>query len=302
MSDLHVEHETGRGPIRQSPEWLALAEIRGSTPGHPPAGPDLRAAKAADVKLVILAGDISVGAKATMAYARQVSEYLDGASIVLVPGNHEYYHGSIDAVDRELRDLSGLMPGSDVWALQRERLDVELAPGRPAIILGTTLWTDYAAFAKGAKHPDRAIERALIAAVGGLTDHAPGMIDIRGNRFHPAHARQMHDVSRQWLEREIARTRADNPGVPVIVVTHHPPVREASPAKFAGDPLTPAFVSDMRAEIEVWQPDLWVCGHTHHSFSLQIGRTTVMASQRGYVGSKEEGADSYVPAIVELQP
>lgn len=293
-SDIHVEFEANRGPDRPSAAWYALRDMRRTTPGHPPVGPDLTQAKAAGVKLVLMAGDVGVGARQVMAYSRAVSEYLDGAAVVVVPGNHEAYGHDLERVIAEMRDLSGLMPGSEIWALENERLDIEVA-GQPIIVLGCTLWTDYALY--GADK----VDASIIEAVGSLNDHV--RIRLRGNEFHPFHALQLHTVSRKWLARELARARRETPDVPVLVVTHHAPTPEAIPPQYRGGLLSAAFASDLVDEIaggELQGAALWVCGHTHHCFQQQVGRTLVMASQRGYVGH-ETGADNYLPAIIDLE-
>lgn len=297
MSDLHTEFEAGRGPSRPTAAWYALRDLRRATPGHPDVGPDLTQAKAAGVKLAILAGDIGIGT-AGMAYAREVSRFL-GCPVAYVPGNHEYYRGhDIPTLDAKLHDLAGLMPDSEVYFLQNDRWDFK-SGGQHVVVLGTTMWTDYGLYARSAMHPDRAIARGIMAAAGGLSDHAPGMISICGNHFHPQHARQLNDMSRRWLEREITRARAEQPEAQIIVVTHHAPVRDAVPERFQGSDLSAAFANDMQAEIEAWGPDLWVYGHTHSDLDMMIGRTRVLSSQRGYIGS-ETGTDSYRPAIIEL--
>lgn len=86
---------------------------------------------------------------------------------------------------------------------------------------------------------------------------------------------------------------------PVVYVTHHAPLLEANPPEYRGGELAPAFVSDMRAEIEAWKPDLWVFGHTHHDVDLVVGKTRVVSQQRGYVGA-EPGATAFRPKLVDL--
>jgi hypothetical protein len=42
------------------------------------------------------------------------------------------------------------------------------------------------------------------------------------------------------------------------------------------------FVSDLTEKIRVWQPDLWLHGHTHDSFDYRVGRTRIVCNARGY--------------------
>jgi hypothetical protein len=82
-------------------------------------------------------------------------------------------------------------------------------------------------------------------------------------------------------------------------MTHHAPIPDANPPVYRGGDLAPAFVSDMRAEIQTWAPDLWAWGHTHYSMEDRIGRTQLVSAQRGYLGM-EPGAESFVPVVITV--
>ena len=57
-------------------------------------------------------------------------------------------------------------------------------------------------------------------------------------------------------------------------------------ASFAGDSMTPAFLSNL--DDVVLQADLWIHGHTHHCVDYRIGKARVVSNQRGYP-SEEPG-------------
>ena len=67
-----------------------------------------------------------------------------------------------------------------------------------------------------------------------------------------------------------------------MVVTHHAPHPGSIAARYARDPATPAFVSDLEATILRGRPALWVHGHVHHGCDYRVGTTRVLANPKGY--------------------
>lgn len=277
-SDLHIELDAGLTHHRQQQGGDA----------HPPFGPDLKHAVGAD--LLILAGDISHHPGDSIRYAEAAGRYC-GCPAVVVPGNHDYYGLDMTGALADLRQAAAETGGA-VALLDTDRVDFTFG-GRRVAVLGATLWTDYCL--NGAS--DAAIADAMRVAGSSLKDHS--QIYIRGNqRFTPEHAREQHQAARAWFARELPKAR--NEADVVVSVSHHAVIgQEACAVEFRGGVLDPAFASDLRAEIAQWQPDLWISGHTHHSFDICIGRSRFVSAQRGYVGV-EPGAEDFVPLVVEL--
>jgi hypothetical protein len=87
-----------------------------------------------DADIVVLAGDIHVGVHG-IEWARRRFPL---TPVVYVPGNHEYYGGSLQAVREELY-------------ARGKCLGVDVLDGRKSVIggvrfLGATLWTDFALY------------------------------------------------------------------------------------------------------------------------------------------------------------
>jgi predicted phosphodiesterase len=293
MSDLHNEFDRGAGPSRPTAAWFDLRKIRSSIQGHPDVGPLLDQLRGEGIDLVVMAGDIDLDCHG-ITYADRVSLFI-GAQVVYVMGNHEAYQGrDLDLLLPELHHAAAATCGR-VTFLENEAAVFDFR-GERLHVLGCTLWTDYAIYAGGDR--DQAVTAAMRDAGRGLNDHR--LISLGGIRFSPEMARQLHNVSRQWLGREVARIRAaEGDEAKVLIVTHHAPVAEASPPQYRGGSLTPAFASDLTAEIAEWQPTAWIWGHTHHSMSTQIGKTRLLSSQRGYV-CVEAGTEDYVPLVTEI--
>lgn len=305
-SDLHIEHEPewrhqlyevlGRRDDSRIASWASRFRERMHTT-HPEFGPDLSGLGAVD--LYVMAGDIDIGTRA-VEHAAEAAAYL-GCPEVMVPGNHEFYDLEMVSTLADMRAMAASI-GGRVHVLDRDRLDLVI-DSRKVAVLGATLWTDYALLGV-----DRQ-QDAMRLADERLNDHqlirfAPdgfrwqtALERQQGRHFRPADALALHRQSRAWLAEETARARAE--ADVVIVVTHHGPFAEASAPQYRDDPLSGAFVSDLGAEIEAWQPDLWICGHTHFSFERQIGSTRIISAQRGYLGAEPEAAD-FAPTVVEV--
>jgi Icc-related predicted phosphoesterase len=90
----------------------------------------------------------------------------------------------------------------------------------------------------------------------------------------------MHEHSVAWLTEQIARPRDER----IVVVTHHAPSIGSIPKRFAKDPVSASFSSDLDYLIKASGAPLWVHGHTHDSFDYRIGKTRIIANPRGYYG------------------
>jgi len=69
---------------------------------------------------------------------------------------------------------------------------------------------------------------------------------------------------------------------PTVVITHHAPSPRSIAGKFRGNPLNPAFASNLEPIIVAHQPVLWIHGHMHDSFDYRISKTRVVCNPRGY--------------------
>lgn len=219
----------------------------------------------ADADLVVAAGDIREGIVQAFMYLRD--HIAAPTPIVFVAGNHEFYRFNHTA---ELR--AGIEAA--------RRFGIAFLENQTTIIggvrfIGATLWTDYEFFGEDFR------KTAMEAAEDGLADHRQiGIGREVEARFRARHARELHLASRQYLETAFSR-RFDGP---TVAVTHHVVHSLSVDRRYLANPLTPAFVSDLSAVIDAFQPDLWVHGHTHTSFDYRIGKTRVICNPHGYGG------------------
>ena len=229
-----------------------------------------------DVDLVILAGDIDLGTKGIYWAERSFK-----APVIYVVGNHEFYHGEVRDLWRDLRDAAAFCP--KLTLLENQALEIE-AHGRACRFLGTALWTDFAACGEDE------VRRAMVEARDFMADYRV----IRNGRrtLTPEDTLVWHEEAKNWLNAELGKPFEGE----TIVVTHHAPSLRSVAPRFEGSLLNGGFVSDLEDLVLATQPALWVHGHTHHNVDYRIGRTRVVANQRGY--RSDRPASGFRPDLV----
>jgi Icc-related predicted phosphoesterase len=217
--------------------------------------------------VAVFAGDVHKPISAALEWLVRQREAgpLRDRDIVYVAGNHEFYKSEMKgalAAASELADKAG------IHLLHRRT--VVLGQVR---FIGCTLWTDYRLL--GTPSPSMAF------AEQGLNDHRVIRYQEEGGRygrFAPRHALAEHRLDLAFVRSELAKPHDGS----TVVVTHHAPHPQSVQMRHLGDALSPAFVSDLSAVIEEFQPELWIHGHDHGSHDYMVGRTRVLANQAGY--------------------
>ena len=209
---------------------------------------------------IVLAGDIARPTEA-QAWARRL-----GKPVIYVPGNHEFYGGSVDGTLRAMRALSA---GTNVHVLEADELIVD-----GVRFLGATLWSDFSVVGEAERG------QAQELAVAMIRDFSRIRADASAERlFSPDDSTALFRRSTAWLERKLAQSFDG----PTVVVTHHAPSRQSVHVRFAGSPLNACFVSDAEHLMGDERVALWIHGHTHDSFDYRVAGTRVLCNPRGYV-------------------
>jgi len=213
-----------------------------------------------DADAVILAGDI--------ARPREAVSWASGFAkpVLYVPGNHEFYGGSIAGTVDLLKQLCA---GTNVRVLDNDEVIID-----GVRFLGTTLWTDFMLFGDGEKRA-----AAMCEALSFMRDfkrirvsEAPEAI------FTPADSAARFTIHAGWLESKLAEPFAG----PTVVITHHAPSPKSIHPRFADSLLNACFVSDLERLIDGSRSRLWIHGHTHDSFDYVLNGTRVVCNPRGY--------------------
>lgn len=212
-----------------------------------------------DADLYILAGDLARPAEA-IAWAQTLAK-----PALYIPGNHEFYGGSLPAV---VRDLKRLAAGTNVTVLDNEQAVID-----GVRFLGSTLWSDFLLDGDGAGR-----ERAVAQAMEMMYDFKRIRIaDDADTLFTPAHSATLFERNAAWLERKLTEPW---PGSTVVITHHAPSARSVAP-RFAGSPLNGGFASHLDRLMGA-PAVLWIHGHMHHSVDYEVNGTRVVCNPRGY--------------------
>ncbi|MNR71412.1 Calcineurin-like phosphoesterase superfamily domain protein [compost metagenome] len=215
---------------------------------------------------LVLAGDIC-----TRSYVHQLIKLTRGyvgagLPVYYVVGNHEFYQTQMELWLRQLKSYCS----EHGVTLLHNRCVVD----RGVRIFGSTTWTDYLLDGRSRR------SARMRYAEAALNDHR---LIVRGagkktRWFTAGDALKAHLKALRVLDIAFQEPFAG----PSVVITHHAPHPLSVAAQYKGDPLTPAFVSDLRGTIARHRPALWVHGHTHTSFDYQVDGTRIVANPRGY--------------------
>jgi Icc-related predicted phosphoesterase len=214
-------------------------------------------ALAADV--TILAGDIANGEHA-IAVAKLAA--FAQSQVIVVPGNHEYYGGQRNQVLAQMRAAVAATP--HVHLLDQDSVTIQ-----GVRFLGATLWTDYAL------HGIDQIDAAIAFATPRMVDYRLIRADS-GELFSAKDSIALHHQARHWLGAQLKQPVPEK----TVVITHHAPHPLSVHARFTGNIVNPAFVSDLSEMMGV--PELWVHGHAHNGFDYLVAGTRVVANPAGY--------------------
>jgi predicted phosphohydrolase len=177
-------------------------------------------------------------------------------AVYWVPGNHEYYHSSID-------DRSGTMQEAvrdNVYLVNNTIITL----GDTDLICGT-LWS----------HISPAYEREINRAMNDFK-----LILCGGSKLSVAVYNQLHWQARQYIFKAIENSTARHK----VVLTHHVPTFMNYPPKYKGSALNEAFATEMHDYIASSGVDSWIYGHTHYNTpDFRIGNTHMLTNQLGYV-------------------
>lgn len=218
--------------------------------------------------VLVLAGDIAPFAMPTLLRPFLQKAASQFKAVCYVPGNHEFYHGKWpDALEHA--QSWGI---ANVHIMDRARVDID-----EVAFLGATLWTDMA------KGDPVVIQNAEWSMADFSEIYVTPRQGSKNKILTAAHIIEDHNVSRKWLDIELAAARSENKQA--VVITHHGVSPKSIHYKYEGNPLNGAFISDLSPVLLRHKPALVIHGHTHSSFDYRIGGTQgprVVVNPRGY--------------------
>jgi predicted phosphohydrolase len=242
----------------------------------------LRSVTGESPDVVLVGGDISTARRITD-HLRRMEELID-APILFVLGNHDFYHGSIHEVRRQVGKLCGRsqrlhwLNEAGVYHLSQE-----------TALVGHDGWGD----AREGNYLSSPVELSDFFLIDELTDLTREEL-VRV-------LRELGDESAAHFRTVLPRALASYPKV--VVLTHVPPFREATwyEGEISNDNWLPFFCGSAAGivlkEIMSAHPNgemTVLCGHTHGE-----GETEILPNLRVVTGGARYGAPCLQP-ILEL--
>lgn len=214
-----------------------------------------------EAPMLILAGDLASAMDPD--YQEMLARVAEPFDVVLyVPGNHEHYGSNISTKEMDERIEEICYSIGNVVYLNKRRINI-----RGMAYIGATLWTNCPT------------DTRL------MNDFS----HIDGGRFTPSIENRLHREYRDWIGSAIRSAKREG-CVGAVVVTHHAPDRALELDTYSRDPqLFPWYYSsDMGGLTHDPFVQVWVHGHTHESYRMQIdqGGTIFASNALGYESEK----------------
>jgi Icc-related predicted phosphoesterase len=204
--------------------------------------------------------------------------------VVVIAGNHEFYHGKWVQSVQTLRNEYGAYP--NVHFLERDICTVD-----DITFVGGTLWTDL-----------NKLDPVTLHAVSDMmNDYRMIRHDGLGyTKLRPAHTVNRHRETLGYFEKVIDERKDSK----IVVVSHMAPSFMSIHEKYRHDKImNGAYYSEL-SDFIMDRPQIktWIHGHVHTDFDYQIGDCRVVCHPRGYVGFERDTQenDPYYPLLVEV--
>jgi len=201
--------------------------------------------------------------------------------VVVIAGNHEFYHGRWKGTIQHLRDEYSKFP--NVYFLEQDFKVID-----DVTFIGGTLWTD--------------CNKADPLTLNALSDIMNDFRIIRNDEKAYVKLRPENTVFRHRQTVSYFKTvLADRKESKVVVVGHHAPTFNSVHEKYRNEQLmNGGYASDL-SEFILDHPQivLWTHGHMHDPVDYMVGTTRVVCNPRGYAGHDAQ-ADVFQVKFLEI--
>jgi predicted phosphohydrolase len=230
--------------------------------------------------ILILAGDISYIDRIEQFLVELIDQHAE-LQIIYITGNHEYY-GNEEMLKAEEALKASLDAYDRIHFLQCET--VELFNIR---FIGCTGWPRMLGLGK-----DKQQQASRVVSQSINDFYQIGMGD---RSFSTDDCIALGEQHYKWLAQTLATpTSCEH----TVVVTHFAPSLNVANPNYPIDEMSAYFCSSFDELIKMYQPDIWVFGHTHANFDLHMGATRILSNQHGY--GKECQSDYQPNGIIVL--
>lgn len=210
--------------------------------------------------VVVLAGDIDVGAKAVP----WAAETFKGLPVLYVHGNHELYGKKMEEAHSEI--YSACERTENVHFLNCGEFQIGQVR-----FLGATLWTDFRLLGDD----DR--QASMREAESVMNDYKRIRLAQKGYRkLRAADTAQFHSIQKSWLNRKLDESFDGR----TVVITHMAPTMKSVSDEDSQLRILASYAS--RLDELVAKADFWIHGHIHSSVDYQVGKCRVVSNPCGY--------------------
>ncbi|MBI2792840.1 MAG: metallophosphoesterase family protein [Gammaproteobacteria bacterium] len=229
---------------------------------------------------ILISGDIAE-APSVSEILKEMAETIQ-KPIYFVLGNHDYYHGQVDSLRQEMRDLTKdeallhWLPASGAQDL-----------GDQTILLGEDCWAD-------GRYGDYVNSRASLNDSRLINDLFQS--NILGKYPLLEKMQQLADKDAKQLKSSLADAIKNHRPKKVIILIHVPPFKEAClhKGKVSSDDCLPFFASKVTGDVLMQMAQentdiafLALCGHTHSKANWQpCDNLTIKAGAAEYTKPK----------------
>ena len=202
--------------------------------------------------VLVIAGDLHSGKERVLASLKRFGERNE--RVIYVPGNHEYYGGSIPETDDYIRRNT------------RDSNITIINPGHTVVngvaFIGAALWTNF-----------RKDAMAKMMCARNINDFRL----IKG--FDTDYCSMLHTEHIKYIKEAYAATSP----LKKVIITHFLPAIECISVQYRGtDLINYYFANDYGDYISDLANTTWLFGHTHDNVDVVIGDTRCIANPYGY--------------------
>ena len=274
-SDLHLEFQDINIQNTENADVLILS-------GDILVAEDLHNHPEEKVKIAVMIDSLS----RSQATAARLRDFIKRCSfqfphVVVIAGNHEFYHGKWKASIQYLRDEYSKFP--NVYFLEQDFKVID-----DITFIGGTLWTDC----------NKGDPLTLNALSGIMNDFRVIRNDEKAYiKLKPENTVDRHRQTVGYFKTVLA----DRKDSKVVVVGHHAPTFNSVHEKYRNEQLmNGGYASDL-SEFILDNPQivLWTHGHMHDPCDYMVGTTRVVCNPRGYAGHDAQ-ADVFQVKFLEI--
>lgn len=217
--------------------------------------------------VLILAGDIGTIKSGLIPFLIEMCLYFK--DVIMITGNHEYYHGLKEVVENQLDELH--LDTDNFHRLDNTGVIIE----EGIRVLGTPLWTSLT------PQQQNTVENAIMDY--RLTELWDSTFQ-KYRKITPADHNYLYQQAYLWLRHELDKEFDGK----TIVLTHWSPTHKLTLPKFAGSPNNPYFCNDVEHLMHTYDIDTWIYGHTHGKVFIDYNEderfngTRMINNPRGY--------------------